>query len=206
MVLEMISRVLSSKGEFSNKPSFPLNLSNKRSGLMIRDVKPNTFPKIVPSKIDFPKPTKTKSYLPSKATSAISVSISPVALKMVVISWLSFFDSFTIGSKVSFSYSSMLKACISSLMVKCIAVTLAASGCPFTKLLAKRKSDLPFSLFPKEIKILNFEFFLTSEGIMTSLVLKIKLMMSSAGPVIKVVTKAIITIMVNTFGDKTPSS
>jgi hypothetical protein len=49
----MIWRVRSSKGEFSNKPSFPVNLSINRSGLMMREVNPSTLPRMVSFKDGF---------------------------------------------------------------------------------------------------------------------------------------------------------
>ena len=86
LVFEMICLVLSSNGEFSKSPSFPVNLSKSLSGFIILVVNPRTFPSKVPSKIDFPTPTNNKSYSPLLATSVILVSMSTVVLKIVFIS------------------------------------------------------------------------------------------------------------------------
>ena len=80
---------------------------------------------------------------------------------------------------------------------------MADSFCFFIKLEANRNNDFPFSLLPKEIKILNLPSLITSSGIIISFVLKTQFIKSKAGPVIKVVTNAIITIMVKTSGVST---
>ena len=128
----------------------------------------------------------------------MSVSTSTVALKTVVICWFKIFDSLIIGRKLSVSYSSILLACISSLNTKCIAVIFTLSFCFLTILLANRSKDLPFSLFPKNNNILNLLLLLISSGTNLYFDLNAQFIKFKAGPVMKVVTKAMITIIVKT--------
>jgi uncharacterized protein YjdB len=89
---------------------------------------------------------------------------------------------------------------------KLAADALDESFCFFTKQLANLNNDFAFSLFPNEIRILYLLSFLIESEINTSFVLNIKLIKSSAGPVITVVTNAIITIMVKISEVNTPKS
>ena len=120
-----------------------------------------------------------------------------------MISCFNTLDSCSKGINLSFSYSSILYECTSSLKVRCIAVMVEVSFCFLIKLLANRKSDFPFSLFPKEIKMLYLSSLWISSRTLSSFVLKIKFMIFNVGPVIKVVTNAMMTIIVNTSGVST---
>ena len=206
LVFAIIWRVLSSKGEFSNNPSFPVNLSINRSGLTIRVVKPSIFPSNVPSKIDCPKPTNNKSYSPWFAESIISASISLVTLKTLTMFWFKRWDSSTTGTNILRSWSFISNECISVLNDKCIAVTIELSPCFLTKLFAIFNSFLPLSGVANDNKILYLLLFPISCGTTVSLSLNINPIKSKAGPVIKVVTRAIITIIVKISVDKTPRS
>ena len=84
-----------------------------------------------------------------------------------------------------------------------MAVIFTFSFCFLTRLLANLSNDFPFSLFPKNNNILNLLLLLISSGKNLFLDLNAQFIKFNAGPVIKVVTKAIITIMVKTCGVST---
>ena len=90
--------------------------------------------------------------------------------------------------------------------VRCIAVMDELWFNCLTMPFASLKRDGLVSGLPKEIKILYLPCRLISSGTASSVDLKILLNRSIAGPVIKVVTRAIITIMANISAFNTPRS